>query len=280
MPADLHCHTKISDGSTSIDELVILAKNSGLTAVGITDHDTFAGANRAKVLGARQGVKVIPGIELSCYDYKRGRKVHLLGYMCCRPDKLVGLCKRTSDARKKAMQQKLAKVIRQYPITVDMVTKIAVGSTNVFKQHVMHALLNCGYDNVIFGELHDSLFGENGSCNSATQYPDIMEVLPLLLDSGTVTVLAHPYTYDSLDIIPELCEKGLHGIEVWYPGTTEEQTENLIKIADKYQLLKTGGTDFHGMYGGEARTIGTCTMPDTELEKLISIGEKIEKAMS
>ena len=81
MPADLHCHTKISDGSTVIEDLITLAKSRKLTAISVTDHDTLAGVTRARVLGERFGVKVVPGVELSCFDNKRGRKVHLLAYL-------------------------------------------------------------------------------------------------------------------------------------------------------------------------------------------------------
>lgn len=278
MPADMHCHTKISDGSTGLDELIVLAKKSKLTAIAVTDHDTFAGAGRAKVIGERSGVCVIPGIELSCYDNKRGRKVHILGYMCARPDKLVGLCKHTSDARKKAMQLTLAKLMRKYPITVDMVVKCATGSTNIFKQHVMHALMNCGYSTTVYGELYNSIFGSTGTgCRVEPEYPDVFESLSLLKSSGAVTVLAHPYTYDSVELIPELYEKGLHGIEVWHPSQNEEQSKNLLDIANGYGLLKTGGTDFHGMYSPNPLQIGTCTMPDPEFERLKALGEKLNK---
>lgn len=279
MPADLHCHTKISDGSTGIEELVALAKSSSLTAIAVTDHDTFAGANRAKVIGERCGVQVIPGIELSCYDYKRGRKVHLLGYMCARPDKLVGICKHTSDARKAAMRQILARVMHYYPITPDMVTKCATGSTNIFKQHIMHALINCGYCETVFGELYTELFGPSGTCVVHTEYPDVFEAFSLLKNSGCVTVLAHPYTYDSIDLMPELVEKGLHGIEVWSYKNSTEQSNTLLRFANEHSLIATGGTDFHGMYSTPARTLGTCTTPDDQFERLVTLGEKLNRAM-
>lgn len=278
MPADLHCHTKISDGSTGLDELVTLAKKSALSAIAVTDHDTFAGASRARVIGDRQGITVIPGIEMSCFDKVRGRKVHLLGYMSGRPDKLVGVCKHTSDARKKATQQMLARVMRKYPISVDMVTKCATGSTNIFKQHIMNALMNCGYAITVYGELYDELFGAGtGSCRVEVEYPDVFEVLELLKSSGAVTVLAHPYLYDSIEIMPELCERGLHGVEVWHPDCLPEQSSFLERFAKENNLIATGGTDFHGMYSREPRTLGTSYTPDDMLERLISLGEKLNK---
>ena len=85
MSADLHCHTKMSDGSVTIEELVILAKNKGITTISVTDHDTFAGSTRAKVFAKRHGVTVIPGIEISAFDYDRNQKVHVLCYHCSYP---------------------------------------------------------------------------------------------------------------------------------------------------------------------------------------------------
>ena len=100
MSADLHCHTKMSDGSVTIEELVILAKNKGITTISVTDHDTFAGSTRAKVFAKRHGVTVIPGIEISAFDYDRNQKVHVLCYHCSYPDRLEGLRKKIGDERK------------------------------------------------------------------------------------------------------------------------------------------------------------------------------------
>ncbi len=278
MPADLHCHTKISDGSTGLDELVAIAKRSTLSAIAVTDHDTFAGASRARVIGERQGVTVIPGVEMSCFDKARGRKVHILGYMSSRPDKLVGICKRTSDARKKAMQQMLARVMKKYPLTVEMVTKCATGSTNIFKQHIMNALMNCGYSTTAYGELYDELFAPGtGSCLVEVEYPDVYEVLDLLISAGAVTVLAHPFQYDSIELMPELCERGLHGVEAWCPSSSLEQSAYIERFAADNGLIATGGSDFHGMYTRQARTIGTYTTPDDMLDRLVTLGEKLNK---
>ncbi|HCC01195.1 MAG TPA: PHP domain-containing protein, partial [Ruminococcaceae bacterium] len=82
MAADLHCHTKMSDGTVSIEELVLLAKKRGLSAVAITDRDTFAGDGRAVIFGKRKGIEVIPGAEFTTIDDKTGRKVNILCYYC------------------------------------------------------------------------------------------------------------------------------------------------------------------------------------------------------
>ena len=81
MTGDLHCHTRLSDGAMGLEEAVFYAKRSGLNFLSITDHDTMTGVVRAGIIGARHGIRIISGVELSCYDYERKKKVHLLCYL-------------------------------------------------------------------------------------------------------------------------------------------------------------------------------------------------------
>lgn len=275
MSADLHCHTKISDGSTGLDDLILLAKRRKLSAIAVTDHDTLAGVTRAKVLGDRHGVKVIPGAEFSCWDAKRGRKVHLLAYLFTYPDRLEGLCKKTGEARKRASLQILSKVQRYYPVTTEMVVRTATGSTNIFKQHIMHTLLNAGYAVSIYGDLYDKLLDpEKGMCYVDMEYPDVFEVLALLQSAGAITVLAHPMYYDNLELLPELAAAGLDGVEVWHPKHSEEDSKKLLELAKKLRLIPTGGSDFHGWYAKEPVHLGEHTTPDECLEAMLALKEK------
>lgn len=99
MAADLHCHTKLSDGSVGIEDLIVIAKKSGIDTIAITDHDCLAGTVRGQVIGKRYGVNVIPGVEISAFDFDAGKKVHILSYLADAPNRLEGICKRTSVAR-------------------------------------------------------------------------------------------------------------------------------------------------------------------------------------
>ena len=141
-----------------IDELIAIAKRRGLTAISVTDHDTTAAATRAVVIGRRQGVDVIHGVEFSTMDTKRGNKAHLLCYLCDTPDRLEGMCRRIGESRRKAAMGMVRKVMRYYPITPELIVKCATGSTNIYKQHIMHALMDAGYADSIYGELYDKLF--------------------------------------------------------------------------------------------------------------------------
>ena len=269
---DLHCHTKLSDGSVGIEELISLAKRRGLTAIAVTDHDTFAGAVRGVNIGKRLGITVIPGAELSAWDSEAGRKVHILCYNCESTARLEGLCHRTLESRKKSATEMLKKVMRYYRLVPEMVVRCANGSTAVYKQHIMHALVEAGFADSIFGDTFERLFGkEKGVARVQNTYPDVREVLELVRSAGGIAVLAHPYLYDSIDLMQKLVAEGLlDGIEVAHHSHSEEQEAELRAFAKLNGLLMTGGSDFHGMYSSGARAVGSTTIEDEALAALNS----------
>lgn len=276
MPADLHCHTRLSDGSLGIEDLIILAKNQKIDTLAITDHDCLAGTVRGKIIGERHGVNVIPGVELSAFDIKRERKVHMLCYLSENPDRLEGLCRRNSLSRRKAGQLMVIKAAQRYPITPEFVLKCAAGSTNIYKQHILHALMECGYSNEIFGNMYEELFSPENpdNINVPPKYPSAFEVLDAIHDAGGVAVLAHPGFYDSFDLLDELVELGLDGVEVWHPENSDEDIERLKEAAKKNGLLMTGGSDFHGMYNSRKVKLGSYTTPEENLNELLTYKSK------
>ncbi len=278
MAIDLHCHTKISDGSLGIEELLGIAKRRGLTALSVTDHDSTAGATRAVILGKRMGLRVIHGVEFSAFDEQRGNKAHLLCYMCDYPDRLEGLCRRIGENRRAAALEMIRKVMRYYPITPDLVARCATGSTNIYKQHIMHALMDAGYADSLFGELFQKLFGEDGRAVVQETYPDVREVLEAVHEAGGVAVLAHPYEDHNEALMEELVELGLDGVEAWHPSNTPEQTEQLLAFSREHGLVATGGSDFHGMYARTARPLGSIAVPDEQANELITYKEKKARA--
>lgn len=270
MSCDLHCHTKISDGSLGIEELIGVAKRRGLTAIGITDHDSTAGATRGAIIGKRQDFQVIQGVELSTFDTQRGQKAHLLCYLPDSPDRLQGICRRNTDSRKAAAVQMMRKLLRYYPITPELVVKCATGSLSIYKQHIMHALMDAGYTDSIFGPLYDKLFAPGeGTVLVEPEYPDTREVLQLIHSAGGIAVLAHPYTYHSEALMEELVPLGLDGVEAYHPLHSQQQTDALLDFANTHNLLVTGGTDFHGMYSPDIRPMGSVTVEDSVLQALL-----------
>lgn len=277
MACDLHCHSRISDGSLGIEEIIALARRRGLSALAITDHDAVAGATRAVLVGKRQGIQVIHGVELSAKDPQTGRKVHILAYLCDAPDRLEGLCHRTIASRKAAATEMVKKVLRYYPIVPESIVRCASGSTTIYKQHIMHALIDAGYADGFFGETYDKLFTpEKGCAYVPVEYPDVDEVIDLVHSAGGLAVLAHPYTYDSIDLMQHLVQRNrLDGIEVWHPSNTEERTNALKEFASSYGLLVTGGSDFHGMYTKKPRPLGCVAAPDDTVSKMLDYKKRI-----
>ena len=174
----------------------------------------------------------------------------------------------------------MLKVASRFPITSDFIIAHASGSTNLYKQHIMHALMDAGYTNEIFGDLFHALFSSESETNvlAPTKYPSVEEVLEEVHGAGGIAVLAHPAAYDNFDEIDKYVAWGLDGIEVWHPSATEEQIKRLGTICAKKNLLMTGGSDFHGIYGAKTVTLGTCSTPDEHLEKLLGYKAKKKRA--
>lgn len=123
---------------------LLCSQKRGVDTISITDHDCQAGSVRGRIIAARRGVTVVPGVELSASDAETGRQVHILGYFCDSPDRLEELCHKNNAARKKAGQYMILKAAQRYPISAELVMKCAAGSTGIFEEHIMHALVECG----------------------------------------------------------------------------------------------------------------------------------------
>ncbi|MGN0547423.1 MAG: PHP domain-containing protein [Acutalibacteraceae bacterium] len=279
MPADLHCHTKLSDSSMGIDDLIVLAQKRGITTIAITDRDCQAGTVRGKIIGERRGITVIPGVEISAYDAKRGRRADIICYLSDSPDRLEGLCRRNILARKKASQLMTLKIAAKYPLTPELVLKCASGSTAVFEQHIMHALLECGMTDRFYGDLYYKLFSPDSPENVLVRadYPDPAEVIDAIHEAGGIAVLARPGACDGFELLEELIPKGLDGVEVWHPEHTEEQTKALLGIAESNGILAVGGTDFRGMYSKTPISVGECSTPDAQVKALMGYKTKMKK---
>lgn len=275
MKADLHIHSRVSDGSLEIKEIVALAKAMGFEALAIVDHDTVDGLNEAKNVGKELGVRIIPGLEISAYDYKRTRKAHVLGYLLDHPFKVGEVCQSMLKQRQDVSRW-IVETLNEagYSISWEFVRKIANGSTNVYKQHIMHALMELGYASEIKGNLYRKLFAKpkdgatGGIAYKEIEYIDVFEAVRAIKQAGGVAVLAHPYGYNNMELIPELVAAGLDGLEAWHPSHDEAALKLIKAEAKKYGLILTGGSDFHGMYEGKPNPLGSCYTSEEWLESL------------
>ena len=275
MSADLHCHTKLSDGSLGIDDLVILARKQGVETIAITDKNCQAGNVRGKLIGERHGIRVIHGVELSSVDPETGKEVDVICYLADSPDRLEGLCRRNTLACRKASQYMIIGVSKRFSITADLVVKCATGSTNIYIQHIMRALMESGYTTSMYGELYEELFTPGGESSIYVQpkYDSTASVIEAIHEAGGIVILPHPGTYDFADV-EKYVGMGIDGIEVWSPANTEEQTEAFLKYTKKSKLLATGGTDFHGLYNKSPLTVGEFRTPKKNLDELLGYKAK------
>lgn len=272
MPADLHCHTTMSDGSCSPEFAIELAKNSGLSALALTDHDYYPADLDADLLSEKHSIRVIKGVECSCSDTARGHKVHVLCYNCKYPETLTEILKKCNQARTDAVLQMIKKVAAMYPITEEMVMDGVSSSGFCGKQHIMLALMKAGYTNEMFGPLFKQLFSsKTGSCFVPIKHPDVFEAMKYLRESGGVIVMAHPSVYGSIASMEDLIKAGIHGIELNHPRNKPEDMKIISQAAEAHGLLLTGGTDFHGYFThiSRVRPLGSYTASDEQLNALL-----------
>jgi predicted metal-dependent phosphoesterase TrpH len=252
---DLHVHTNISDGSFTIGEIIWLARKKGITHLAVTDHDTTKGLPEAMELGERMGVKIIPGIEISAYDHKRKKRVHILGLNVeDGHPALDSLCAPLAENRNEASRAMVSRLVAAgYDLSWQEVEKYA-GGTGVYKQHIMHALLDKGYCRSIYGDLYQKLFNRGnekeapGIAFMPLTYVDVLKAISAVKVAGGIPVLAHPGYYANFEGVAEWIEYGLAGIEAFHPSHSEKDCRLALRYADTYGLLVSGGSDFHGFY--------------------------------
>lgn len=276
MSGDLHCHTRLTDGSMGIEDIIALAKNRGVDTIAITDRDCQAGTVRAKIIGERNGVRVIPGVELSSLD-DDGQVVNILCYMPDYADRLEGLCHRNAAATKRAAQKMMIKAAKRFPITADVIKRCAAGSTNLYIPHIMHALMECGATTSIYSDLYYELFSPESDNNiiETPAYASVWDVLADIRDAGGISVLARPASYQNADaLLEKMIEAGIDGIEVWHPSADKAASEKLYALGKKHKLLMVGGSDFRGMYNREPISLGAVLTPKTQLSEFLGYKAK------
>ncbi len=268
--ADLHTHTLASDGTCPPAENVRLAREAGLAAVAITDHDTVAGIEEALEAGQSLGVEVIPGVEIS--SFANGQDIHVLGYFVPHQDEtfkraLAGL-RDTRHERNKLVIERLREL--GLKLTLEEVYRRKEGTDkNIGRPHIAEAMMERGYVQSI-EEAFDKYLGKGGLAYVNPPRITPQQAIDLIRKAGGVAVLAHPGLYNDDELVEELIVYGLDGLEVWHPDNREDGVERYYRLADEYGLIMTGGSDFHG-WRGEApfhAMLGSWTAGYETVEKL------------
>ncbi|MDP4089934.1 MAG: inositol monophosphatase family protein [Bacillota bacterium] len=263
MKADLHVHTSISDGSFNVEDTIRIAKANGVTHLGITNHDTIEGLREAMEEGAQEGIRVIPGIEISAWDSASGKKVHILGYCFnLQGESIRRLCGTILERRQENSIRQIQLLLENnYYISYKNISRRARNSRVIYKQHIMAELMEKGYTDCIYSDLYRKLFKSGGICAGDIEYVDAVDAVKAVKADNGIAVLAHPGQLDSYSLIDMLVKAGLDGIELNHEDHKAEDLRKIEEYRNKYNLLLTGGSDFHGEYG-TAVTIGDFTTPE------------------
>ncbi len=247
---DLHVHSNKSDGTLSPSRLVQYAVEKGLTAFALTDHDTADGLDEAMAASADQPVVVIPGIEFSTsYDKK---DVHVLGlYIDYKtPVFLSALAEFVSSREHR--NEKMCERLREHAgidITYETLTAANPGAV-ITRAHYARYLLEHGCVKSM-KEAFDRYIGDNAPCFIPREKVTPLQAVRLVLEAGGIPVLAHPPLYHMSEavldgLVRTLVENGLAGIEAFYSTYNAGEQRQMLRLAEKYHLLITGGSDFHG----------------------------------
>jgi predicted metal-dependent phosphoesterase TrpH len=248
---DLHSHTTASDGSYSPTDLVHHARNVGLAALGIADHDTVDGLEEATAAAAESGLELVPCIEISV-DYPKG-EFHLLGYYVDyqNPD-FLGRVRYLQDNR----ANRNAVMVRKmhdagFDVTMEEI-EAESGGGQVGRPHVARVLMRKGYVGSV-QEAFDQYLADGKPLHvpKVKLAPD--EAIELVHQAGGVAVVAHPKymgypTEEELaGELARLRDAGLDGLECYYSQHSEAETAQYLRLAERFGFVVTGGSDFHGV---------------------------------
>ena len=249
-PIDLHVHTTVSDGSLSPSQCVEEAQRMGLAAIAITDHDTTAGNAEAEARGRELGVEIVPGVEISVQH--ETLTVHLLGYY---PEPgvpefeavLAGL----QEHREERNPRILAR-LAELGCPLDYAEVLAeAGDGVVGRPHIAAVMVRKGYVSGL-NEAFDRYLARGAPAYIERTKPEPEAAVAAFRQARAVPVLAHPgamgaRSVDEIDaIVVRLVDAGLRGIEAYYSTQGGGQTAACLRLARRFGLLVTGGTDFHG----------------------------------
>ncbi|MGH4118190.1 PHP domain-containing protein [Clostridium sp.] len=255
MKADFHVHTNISDGSMNIDQVISMAISNEVTHMAITNHDTVKGLPEAILLGKKAGIKIIPGIEISAFDFETGRKIHILGFnFKLEATNIKKICDPILERRHNNSLWQISELQKNgYIFNVDNIHSRAKSSEVIYKQHIMAELTEADYSSRAYSDLYQKLFKGDGICARDIEYVDATDAVRAIKEDGGIAILAHPGQLDSYSSIDKLVTAGLDGIELYHEDHGQEDHIKVMQYCRKNYLITTGGSDFHGSYGSPVK---------------------------
>lgn len=277
--ADLHIHTEASDGRMSPEKVLQCAKKHKLEVISITDHDTLKGYDRAREAADQDDeLTLLPGIEITT-DFD-GRECHLLAY-CFDPNyhsirKLVLDHYRSRLNRGHWIIEQLAR--EGLELNIDEVKAEARGG-NIGRPHIAAVLLDKGYVGS-FKEAFIRYLSDEQLGTIYNEYYDYKKVIQIVKEAGGAVIIAHPGRLYSDSELEHLASAGVDGIEVMHPSHDYQTQKHIEAFADKHNLLKTGGSDFHGSDKKYKKYFGVVTINTRHVNRLVRLTNQRKEMMA
>ncbi|MDP5273352.1 PHP domain-containing protein [Chengkuizengella axinellae] len=250
---DLHTHTLASDGLHMPSDNVKMAKEKGLAGIAITDHDTVAGVKQAIEEGQKIGIEVVPGIEISTVANKLD--IHILGYYIDYEDQVF--LERLNQLRdvRSIRNDMMIKKLQELGIEITIEDVLALAPKKKTKQtvgrpHIAEVLVHKGIVKTI-KEAFDVYIGKDGKAFVSPPRIHPTTAIDWIRQAGGSAVIAHPGLYENDELVEELIQHGVDGLEVYHSDHSPDEEKKYLKLANKYQLTITAGSDFHGERNGE-----------------------------
>jgi len=265
MYADLHLHTHFSDGTYSPKQVVGQAQSHGLAAMALTDHDTVEGCMPAALACEEAGIEFVPGTELTAEQ--EGNELHILGYFIdTQNSRLLNEIARFQGVRQNRIREMVAR-LQQLRVPLEVESVFALANCRApGRPHVARALVQAGLC-ASLDEAFERFLKKNRPAWVPKFKMSAASAIELIHQAGGVAVLAHPGLNRSDEVIPGMAEAGLDGIECFHTKHSTATSEHYLEIADRFELLVTGGSDCHGLSKGKP-LIGTIKVPYEHVIKL------------
>lgn len=263
--ADLHVHTRYSDGSFSPEELVQCTKENSVDCIGVCDHDSINGLDEALRAGDSHGVEIVPAVEISAEE--DAKEVHLLGYYIDYKDETLkqALIQIREDRKQRAY--KMVDALNDHSFNIDAEDMIkSFGDVAISRLHIAQYMESRGLI-PSWREAFKRYIGDDKCCYVGAFSLSPKQAIELITAAGGIAVIAHPGLTKIDNMLPKLIEQGMKGIEAFHAEHSSSVAQYYERYAIEHKLLVTGGSDCHGMAKGRI-LIGKVTVPYSYVEEL------------
>lgn len=268
-PADLHTHSRESDGTDAPGDVIRAAAAAGLGVVALTDHDTVAGWAEATEAAHETGIALLPGVEFS--SQIGHASVHVLGYLLDPESQgFVGERERIRTERITRAERMVHAIGKDYPLTWTHVEQHSAPGATIGRPHIADALVSLGIvpDR---SAAFESILHWQGGYYQPHRAPSPEEAIAIIREAGGVSVLAHPGGRGRpvlrMGVMDDLVDAGLDGLEVWHRDNVEVDRRQLLADADRLNLLVTGSSDYHGT--GKPNRLGEQTTDPAVVAEIV-----------